>query len=188
MITIPLIILLIYFISTYNGLVRLRNNVKKAFSSIDVMLKKRHDLIPNLVASAKQYMTHEKELLTNITELRTQAMNGTGSEKIASEGQLSSMLGQLNVAMENYPDLKSDKNMLHLQATLNEVEEQIGASRTVYNNHVIRLNNKIETFPSSIVAGMFKFTQENVFEATEAEKSNVNVSELFNFLDHAIFR
>ena len=180
LITIPvLLILTIYFIATYNGLVRLRNNARRSFGTIDVSLKKRHDLIPNLVAAAKQFMTHEKDLLSNITQIRAEAMSGSGSEKMAAEAQLSSMLGQLNVAMENYPDLKSDQNVLHLQATLNEVEEQIGASRNAYNSSVTRLNNKIESFPSSLVARIFGFRQQDVFEASEVERKNVNVGELF---------
>lgn len=181
MITIPVLILFtLYTVSVYNSLVRLRNGAKKSFGTIDVMLKKRHDLIPNLVAAAKQYMNHEAELLSKITELRTAAMGSTTEDKMNTEAQLSSMLGQLNVAMENYPDLKADRNILQLQASLNEIEEQIGAARTAYNASVTRLNNKIESFPSSVVAKVFNFSTEKVFEATVTERTNVNVGELFN--------
>lgn len=174
------VILFFYFLSTYNGLVRKRNSVKRSFSTIDVMLKKRHDLIPNLVASVKQYLTHEKQLLTDITALRARAMQSSGSERMTSEAQLSGLLGNLSVVMENYPTLKADRNILQLQASLNDMEEQISASRSAYNGAVVNLNNTIETFPSNIIARMFNFRQAEVVQATVSERQNVNVDNLFN--------
>lgn len=174
-----IVFLVIFIASNYNSLVRLRNNSKKAFSTIDVMLKKRHDLIPNLVASVKEYMVHERGLLEKITALRAQAISGASGDKMATEAQLTSMLGQLNVAMENYPTLKADHNISKLQASLNEIEEQIAASRSAYNAAVNRLNNKIETFPSNIIANSFGFQQGTLFEASAQERENVNVSDLF---------
>jgi len=181
MISIPvLIILTIYVIATYNGLVRLRNGAKKSFATIDVMLKKRHDLVPNLIASVKQLMKHETSLFQSITELRTAAINSSGIQRADTEAQLGAALGQLTVSMENYPELKSDRSVMQLQASLNEVEEQIGASRTAYNAAVTRFNTKLESFPSSLIGKMFGFVAKDLFETSAAERGNVNVGELFN--------
>ena len=175
-----LVLVTFYFVRTHNGFVKLKNNVKKSFATIDVKLTKRHDLIPNLVEAAKKFMSHEKELLTNITALRSKAMESSGHEKMEAENHLGSMLGQLNVAMENYPDIKSSQNILQLQAALNETEEQISASRNAYNAAVVRLNNQVESFPSSIVAKVFNFKPAEVFEATATQRENVKVGEIFN--------
>lgn len=181
MITIPvLIILTLYVIATYNGLVRLRNGAKRSFATIDVMLKKRHDLIPNLIASVKQLMKHETALFQNITELRAAAISSSSMQRAEAEAQLGVALGQLMVSMESYPDLKSDRNVMQLQAALNEIEEQIGASRTAYNAAVTRFNTRLETFPSSMVGKLFGFTARELFEANATERSNVNVEQLFN--------
>ena len=175
------ILIFIFIISAYNGLVSSRNRVKTAFSTVDVMLKRRHDLIPNLVASVKQYMKHEESLLSQITETRAAAMQGSNLDsKMDAENKLGGLMGSLNVAIENYPNLKADKNVMHLQATLNEVEEQISASRRSYNNAVLRFNNSVESFPSNMIASMFSFEKATFFEATEQERANVNVSDLFN--------
>lgn len=181
MITIPvLIILTLYVMATYNGLVRLRNGAKRSFTTIDVMLKKRHDLIPNLIASVKQLMKHETALFQNITELRAAAISSSSMQRAEAEAQLGVALGQLMVSMESYPDLKSDRNVMQLQAALNEIEEQIGASRTAYNAAVTRFNTRLETFPSSMVGKLFGFTARELFEANTTERSNVNVEQLFN--------
>ena len=145
------------------------------------MLKKRHDLIPNLVAAVKQYMQHERELLTEITALREQAMSANKrKDQLAAEGQLDKALGKLSVSLENYPDLKADKNMMHLQASLNEVEEQISASRRSYNASVNTFNTAIQSFPTNILASLFGFKAFTLFEATTSERANVNVANLFN--------
>lgn len=176
------IILLFLFIGSYNGLVKARNKVKTAFATIDVQLKKRHDLIPNLVAAVKAIMKHEKELLENITAMRSQAMqpNLSENDRIEAETQLSQMLGQLNVNMENYPQIKSDRNVLQFQASLNECEEQISASRRVFNSSVNRYNDKVETFPSNMIAGMFNFKTARLFEIAETERQAPAVESLFN--------
>lgn len=170
----------LYSIGIYNSLVRLKNGANRSFSTIDVMLKKRYDLIPNLVQSVKQYMSHERDLLAKITELRSQTSQQEGAERMKTESQLSSMLGKLNVSIENYPDLKADRNVQQLQASLNEVEEQIAAARSSYNGSVVKLNNKVESFPSSIIARLFGFQKRASFEINIAERENVNVGQLFN--------
>jgi LemA protein len=175
------IILLIVIIS-YNSLISRRNKVTYAFSSTDVMLKKRRDLIPNLIESVKQYMNFEKNLLTDITSLRTQAMDDklTDQQRFEVENKISGVLGKIKVAVENYPDLKSSQNFLQLQGSLNEIEEQISAARRAYNAAVMDYNNACQMFPSNIFAGMFGFQPKVSFEIPQAERENVNVKNLFN--------
>lgn len=172
----------IVLVLIYNGLVGKKNMAKNAFASIDVMLKKRHDLIPNLVASVKQYMTHEKDLLTKVTELRSQVMqdrNMSTNDRINTENQISSTLSKILLSVENYPEIKADKSFEQLNRTLNETEEQIAASRRTFNAAVTDLNNSIEMFPSNIVASLTGFKQTELLVTPEAEKENVNVSKLF---------
>ncbi|MCL3779199.1 LemA family protein [Prolixibacteraceae bacterium JC049] len=175
-------LLVLSIISIYNGLIRRRNEVENAFGGMDVQLKKRYDLIPNLVATVKQYASHEKELLEKVTNLRAQATSGqlSANEKVAVDNQISKSLGNIMVAVENYPDLKANENFLNLQRTLNEVESQISAARRAYNATVTDYNNGIETFPRNIIAGMMKFTRKEVFEIPEVQRENVNVGSLFN--------
>ena len=175
------VLVVIIIVSMYNGLIAKRNNVEYAFSSIDVMLKKRHDLIPNLVAAVKQYMTHERGLLTEITALRTEVMNPNLSDeqRFQSEGKLSSMLGKVQVAVENYPDLKANTNFLQLQAAMNEVEEQISASRRAFNASVNSYNNGVEMFQTNIMAGMMGLRRRASFEIAEVERQNVDINKLF---------
>ena len=172
----------IWAIAAYNGLISKKNQVEYAFAGIDVQLKKRRDLIPNLVASVKEYMKHERELLENITALRSQVMKediGDG-ERFQAENLLGSALGQLRVAIENYPDLKANQNVMDLQRSLNEVESQIAASRRAYNASVMSLNNGIEMFPSNIIAGMMRLEKRQSFEIPAEERENVDVGGLFN--------
>ena len=175
------VLVVIIIVSMYNGLIAKRNNVEYAFSSIDVMLKKRHDLIPNLVAAVKQYMTHERGLLTEITALRTEVMNPNLSDeqRFQSEGKLSSMVGKVQVAVENYPDLKANPIFLQLQAAMNEVEEQISASRRAFNASVNSYNNGVEMFPTNIIAGMMGLRRRASFEIAEVERQNVDINKLF---------
>lgn len=177
-----ILVLVIVYFGIYNSLVGKRNQVKNAFSGMDVQLKKRYDLIPNIVASVQEYAEHERETLTKLTGLRARATSGNVSdeEKIALASETQKVLGGLMVAVESYPDLKANENFLQLQRTLNEVEEQIAAARRFYNSAVMDLNNAVQMFPSSIVAGMAGFREEKMFEAAEAERQNVNVNELFN--------
>ncbi len=161
-------------VSNYNSLVRLRNQVKNAWSQIDVQLKRRHDLIPNLIETVKGYMSHEKETLENITNARSQALKaGTVAEKAKAESMLSGALGRFNVVVENYPDLKANQNFLALQEELTSTENKISFARQNYNDQVLRYNNKIEMFPSNIIAGMFNFTKEEFFEIETAEEREV---------------
>jgi LemA protein len=166
----------------YNTLVGKKNQVDNAFASIDVMLKKRCDLIPNLVATAKEYMQFEQQTLTNIAGLRARAVSGRLSPeaRVDVENQLSRELGNLMVAVEAYPDLKANQNFLQLQGSLNEVEEQISAARRFYNSAVTDYNNAVEMFPTNIFANMMSYRKRPWFEATETERRNVNVRDLFN--------
>ena len=149
---------------------------------MDVQLKKRYDLIPNLIATVKQYMNHEKELLTKVTELRGQAMNSgvSNEEKVDIDNQITGAMKGIMVAVENYPDLKANQNFLNLQRTFNEVESQISAARRTYNASVTDFNNGVEMFPSSIIAGMMKLQTKKVFEIPEVERENVSAKDLFN--------
>ncbi len=168
-------------IMVYNGLIRKKNEVDNAFGGIDVQLKKRYDLIPNLVATVQQYASHEKELLEKITQLRAKAIGGnlSNDEKVDLDNQISGALRSIMVSVENYPDLKASENFLNLQRSLNEVESQISAARRAYNAAVTDFNNGIETFPGNLMAGMMGLTRKQVFEIPEAERQNVNVKDLF---------
>ncbi|MBN2570547.1 MAG: LemA family protein [Ignavibacteriales bacterium] len=174
-------VLLLIIILIYNSLINRKNKVEYAFSSIDVMLKKRWDLIPNLVAAVKEYMQHEREILTKITEMRAAVMQSqAGSEeRFNMENKLSGMLGQLKVAVENYPNLKANENFLQLQGSLNEVEEQISAARRAYNASVLDFNNGIEMFPMSIFAKLMGYKRKASFEIPPEEREKVNVKDLF---------
>lgn len=176
-IAIPLLII----IFMYNSLVRSKNDVENAFAGMDVQLKMRYDLIPNLVATVKQYASHEKEILENVTALRAKATSGnlSNDEKVALDNQISKSIGGIMVAVENYPDLKANENFINLQRTLNEVESQISASRRAYNASVTDYNNAVETFPKNIMAGMMGYKRKEVFVIPEAERQNVNVANLF---------
>ncbi len=180
-ITVVVVILIIATISMYNGLVRKRNEVDNAYGGMDVQLKKRYDLIPNLVETVKQYASHEKELLTKVTEMRAQASSGnlSNEEKVALDNQISAGVKGIMIAVENYPDLKANENFMNLQRTLNEVESQISASRRTYNAVITDFNNGIQTFPQSILAGMMKLKHKAVFEIPESERKNVEVKSLF---------
>lgn len=175
------VLLILIIISMYNGLVRKRNEVDNAFGGMDVQLKKRYDLIPNLVATVKQYASHEKELLEKVTELRAQATSGnlSSDEKVAIDNQISAGMKSLMVAVEGYPDLKANENFMNLQRTLNEVESQISAARRTYNAVITDFNNGIQTFPASIIAGMMHLKRKEVFVIPEVERQNVDVKNLF---------
>lgn len=175
---IVIVVIALFLISIYNSLVKLRNQVKNAWAQIDVQLKRRHDLIPNLIETVKGYMTHERETLENITKARSQAVQAEGiGDKAKAEGELTSALGKFNLVVENYPDLKANQNFLSLQEELTSTENKISFSRQNYNDQVLFYNNKIQMFPSNIVAGMFKFNEEEFFEiADEKEKEVPKVS------------
>ncbi|MCU4175487.1 LemA family protein [Marinilabiliaceae bacterium N1Y90] len=148
---------------------------------MDVQLKKRYDLIPNLVSTVKQYAAHEKDLLTKVTEMRAKATDGnlSADEKVALDNKISSGMKSLMVAVENYPDLKANENFMNLQRTLTEVESQISAARRTYNAVITDFNNGTQTFPKSIVAGVMKLQRKEVFVIPEVERQNVDVKSLF---------
>lgn len=167
-------------ITLYNSLIRRRNMVDQAFSTIEVQLTQRYDLIPKLVETVKQYMGHERSLLEDITRLRTRAIQSTTpAAKIQADNELSRALGQLNVTMENYPQLRASENFVQLQRSLNEVEEQLAAARRSYNGSVIDYNNAVQTFPSSVIAGSMGFGTRLVFVADEKKRGDVDMRGLF---------
>ncbi len=166
----------------YNSLVAKKNQVDNIFATIDTQLKKRYDLIPNLVASVSKYMDHEKSLLEEITQLRTQANkpNLSEKEKIQLDTKVSNALGSIMIAVENYPDLKANENVMHLQHSLNEVEEQIAAARRAYNQAVTDYNNALEMIPTNFMANAMGYQPKDLFVITQEERKNLDVGELFN--------
>jgi len=173
--------LLVAFIIIYNGLVRLRNQVKNAWAQIDVQLKRRYDLIPNLVETVKGYAKHERETLDSVTKARNLAQQlsaeGSVGARSKAETELSSALSRLLAVVENYPDLKANQNFLALQEELTSTENKISFSRQFYNDSVLRLNNQTQMFPSNVVAGMTGFKAEEFFEVSvAAEKEAPKVS------------
>ena len=171
-----LVAILMFFVSTYNGLVVARNKVKDQFSQIDVQLKRRFDLIPNLVETVKGYAKHESETLEKVIEARNGYANAkTDAEKLAASKELSQGVMQIFALAENYPELKANTNFLELQSQLKEVEDKISYARQFYNDSVLMYNNKTEMLPSNIVASMFGFKKEAFFEADEKERENVEV-------------
>ncbi|MBI5079072.1 LemA family protein [Candidatus Wolfebacteria bacterium] len=176
-IIVAIVVVVLWLILTYNGLVRRRYRVKESWSDIDVQLKRRYDLIPNVVETVKGYMTHERTVFEKVTEARTKAMGaGTKEEKLGAENVLSNTLKTLFAVSENYPDLKANANFLDLQRELADTENKIQASRRFYNGNVMELNTKIETFPTNLIAGTFGFGKEEFFGLeNEAEKEPVKV-------------
>jgi len=178
-----LIVLVIWLIGMYNSLVSKKNKVKEAFASIDVQLKKRYDLIPNILTIAQKFMEHERGLLENITALRAQAIqipDGVDNigTKLQLDGQISKQMGQLMVNMENYPQIKADQTMIQSMQTYNEVEEHIAAARRFYNAAVLDMNNACEMFPSSMIAAIFNFKQVPFFKVeNEAERERIDASQ-----------
>lgn len=170
-------LVVLWIIWTYNRLVTLRYRVREAWSDIEVQLKRRYDLIPNVVETVKGYMTHERETLESVTDARTQAMGARGRhEKAEAENALSMTLKTLFAVSENYPDLKANANFLDLQRELADTENKIQAARRFYNTNVRDLNTKIETFPPNVIANLFRFKPEEFFEAEAGERENVKVT------------
>lgn len=170
------IITLIYSFATYNNFVKLSNQVKEAFSTMDVYLKKRWDLIPNIVEVVKGYAKYEKETLKEIVELRNSAYNKmSNSEKVETNTKLSNELSKLMAVVENYPELKANENFRDLSNQLSKVEEDIANSRKYYNGAVRIYNNKVQMFPSNIIASMFGYKEQKMFEIDINEKENVKV-------------
>jgi len=165
----------------YNSLIVKKNDVQRSFGSIDVLLRKRYDMIPNLVETVKEYMGYEKQVLTEVTELRSKAIAGTVSneDRVQLENELSRSLGKIKVAVENYPDLKANQNFIQLQSTWTALEEQISEARIIYNSSVTSYNNAVEMFPSNIFAGLMGYTTKSIFEISEPERRNVDAKALF---------
>ena len=171
-----IVVVALWIIGVFNGLVVLKNRAKEALADIDVQLKRRYDLIPNLVETVKGYATHEKELFEKVTQARASAMSATGmKEKAGAENMLSDTLKSLFAVSENYPDLKASTNFLELQRELSDTENKIQAARRFYNTNVRDLNIKIESFPANMIAGTLGFKQMELFEAVGAEKEAVSV-------------
>ena len=165
-----------YVVSVYNSLVNLRNKVKDQYSQIDVELKRRFDLVPNLVETVKGYAKHEKETLENVVSARNSYVSANDlGDKLKADGELTQAISKLFALTESYPDLKANTNFNSLQSELSEIEQKIVYARQFYNEAVLKLNNKIEMFPSNIIAKMFNFKQEVFFEVAEAERENVKV-------------
>jgi LemA protein len=169
-----IVLVFVFVIGIYNSLVSLRNQVANAWSQIDVQLKRRHDLIPNLIETVRGYMQHERGTLEAVTNARNQAMNAKNIPDMAkAEGQLGQALGRLLVTVEAYPDLKANQNFLALQEELSSTENKIAFSRQAYNDQVLFYNNKIQMFPSNIIAGMFNFSQKEFFQIDDAAEKAV---------------
>jgi LemA protein len=163
-----IIIFVMWVISLYNRLVKLRNNRQQAFADVDVQLKQRHDMIPQLVEAVRGYMKHEREVLTAVTEARANAMKATSiNDKIAAETKLSTALDGLKIAVEAYPDLKASQNFLDLQNEISDIENKIAAARRFFNSATKELNVATEVFPSNIIANMFSFKREPMFDLGE---------------------
>lgn len=175
-------IIVLILVLMYNSLINKKNQVENIFSSVDTQLKKRYDLIPNLIASVQVYMKHEEKVLDNLTSLRSQAIrhNLPENEIIELDKKMSSALGALMITVEDYPDLKANENVLHLQTSLNEVEEQIQAARRAYNQAVTDYNNALEMIPSNLMAKAMGYLKKDLFTIQKIEKENVNVKDLFD--------
>lgn len=182
MITLAIIIIIaLAYITIRNGLIAKKNQVANAESSIDVMLKKRFDLLPNLIETAKAYMQHEKSVLAELTELRSHANNATSTNaKAVLDKQVSTALSNFRMAVEAYPELKANDNIDTVMRSMNEVEAQLSAARRTFNASVTNFNNAVEMFPSSMIANSMHLTTLPLFDIPEVERQNVNAAELFN--------
>lgn len=171
-----ILVIVLWLVVTYNGLVILRNRIENAWAQIDVQLKRRYDLIPNLIETVKGYATHEKELFENVTKARSNAIAaGSVGEQSKAENMLTGTLRSLFAVAENYPDLKANQNFMMLQEELAGTEGKIAYARQFYNDSVMKFNTKIQTMPTNIVAGMFGFTERPYFEIEEVSRENVKV-------------
>ncbi len=173
---IVVVVLVLYVISTYNKLVVLRNRVKDQWAQIDVQLKRRFDLIPNLIETVKGYTKHESETLENVIKARNTFLSAsTPEEEMKADGELTKAISKLFALTESYPDLKANTNFLELQGELQETEDKIASARQFYNDTVLTYNNKVQMVPSNFIASLFKFKLEAFFEANETERENVKV-------------
>ena len=177
-----MVMLALFFMSTYNGLVRLRNNRENAFADIDVQLKQRHDLIPQLVETVKGYMKHESETLIKLTQARTAALSAKDiDQKIEAENQLSAALNGLRVSVEAYPDLKASANFMQLQEEMADIENKLAAVRRYFNSATREYNNAVEVFPANLIAGMFGFRREKMFDVGEQQRAQLDAPPKVSF-------
>ena len=169
------VLLVLWFISIYNNLVRLRNNRENAFANIDVQLKQRYDLVPQLVSTVKGYATHEKEVFLRVTEARSATVNAQSiDDKIKADNLLTSALQGLKVTLEAYPELKANQNFLQLQTEISDIENKLAAARRFFNSATRELNNGVQTFPGNIIAGMFGFHKETMYEIAEQDRASMD--------------
>jgi len=176
LVVVVIVLIAAWVAGVYNSLVSLRNKVKDQWAQVDVVLKRRADLIPNLVETVKGYASHEKDTLDAVISARNKAVSATNPhDEMEANGELSTALGRLFAVAESYPDLKANTNFMDLQNSLKETEDKIAFARQFYNDSVLSYKNKLEMFPSNIVAGMFGFKPEEFFEATEKEKETPQV-------------
>lgn len=176
-IAIILIIIILYTILTYNTLAKLKIRVNEAFSTMDIYLKKRWDLIPNLTEIVKEYAKHEKELFTSITKIRTSSYESMSfTDKMDKNNEINETLNKMMLIAENYPELKASENFINLSNELSKIEDEIASSRKYYNATIRNLNNKIVTFPSSIVAKIFHFEKQKMYEINFYEKQNSSIN------------
>ena len=168
------VLLLVWGVALYNNLVKLRNNRENAFANVDVQLRMRHDLVPQLVGAVKGYAAHEQSVFQRVTEARSAAMGATSiNDKIAAENMLTSALSGLKVSMEAYPELKANANFMHLQTELADIENKLAATRRFFNSATRELNNAVQTFPPVIFAKMFGFNKEPMFEIPQTQREEV---------------
>lgn len=169
------VLIVLWLVGMYNNLVRLRNNRENAFANIDVQLKQRYDLVPQLVATVKGYAAHEQQTLQRLTEARTAAMGATTiNDKIAADNALTSALAGLKVQVEAYPELKANRNFMQLQTEIADIENKLAAVRRFFNSATRELNNAVQTFPSNIFASMFGFHREPMFEVPQADRATLD--------------
>jgi LemA protein len=181
-ILIIIVLIVLLFIGLYNRLVKLRNNRENAFADIDVQLKQRLDLIPQLVEAVKGYMKHESTVLTEITKARANAISATSiNDKIAAETQVSNALQGLKVAVEAYPELKASQNFIQLQEEISDIENKLSAARRFFNSATRELNNAVETFPGNMLAGMFNFKREPMFDLGTEQRAKSEETPKLNF-------
>ena len=175
-------LIVLWIISIYNNMVRLRNNRENAFSNIDVQLKQRYDLVPQLVSTVKGYATHEKELLERITDARSACLSANSiNDKISANNMLSNALNGLKVSVEAYPDLKANQNFMQLQTELSDIENKLAAARRFFNSATRELNNAVQTFPGNLLAGMFGFHKEPMFEVAQEERATIEKAPQIQF-------
>ena len=181
------VLLALWLVGQYNNLVRMRNNRENAFANIDVQLRQRYDLIPQLVATVKGYATHEKELLQRVTEARTAAMGATNiNDKIAADNQLTGALAGLKLQLEAYPDLKANQNFMQLQTEIADIENKLAATRRFFNSATRELNNAVQVFPSNIIAQMFGFHKEVMFEIPQTDREAMDKAPEIKFRAYAV--